>query len=122
MRVIVTEFQGDARSEVRLQQGKDYLESEAEVDEGETILLLRRLRPSRSRILLQGETCTAEFHLEPNREISVEIMNITDGFWSISEVSESEAESIIRMASRGEAFGQLIPGTNREWDAWGPAT
>lgn len=118
MKAVVTQFEGDTATKGYPQAGKNYTEYEAEFDQEDAILLLRRLRPSRSRVLFRGATSTAEFHLEPGRVINLEISNLT-AFWAISEVSDSEAESIVRMLYRGEDFGEFIPGTEREWDAWG---
>lgn len=118
MRVIVTQFEGATPTTGYLQAGNDYSEYEAEFDQEDAILLLRRLHPSRSCVLFKGATSTAEFHLQPDRLINLEISSL-NAFWAISEVSDSEAESIIRTLYGGEDFGELIPGTKREWDAWG---
>ena len=118
MKAVVTQFEGDTPTKDYLQAGKDYTEYEAEFDQEDAISLLRRLRPLPSRVLFKGATYTAEFHLQPDQLINVEISSLT-AFWAISEVSDSEAESIVGMIYRGEDFGELIPGTEREWDAWG---
>lgn len=36
----------------------------------------------------------------------------------MSEVSDSQAESILGVANRGERFSSVIPGSEEEWGAW----
>jgi hypothetical protein len=40
--------------------------------------------------------------------------------WATSHVSEAEAVAIIDMLDSGHSFGNCIPITNREWDAYAP--
>ena len=40
--------------------------------------------------------------------------------WATSQVSDVEARAIIEMLDRGDSFGNCIPTTNREWDAYAP--
>lgn len=118
MRVVVTEYKPDAPSEGYLKEGEDYKKYEVELSVEEGILLLQRLRSTHSRISFKGETGTTTFDLDPEGTISVEITSL-NAFWAISEVSADEAESIVQTIYREDDFIDAIPGTDREWDAWG---
>ncbi len=121
MKITVTEFKSEASSEGTLKEGHDYTEYEDELDEQEALLLLERLRASRSRLLIDGPNRTAIFDLSTDGTINVEILSVTDDFWAISEVSAVEAQLIIKVIHAGGNFGEFIPETNRQWDAYGPA-
>lgn len=121
MRVLVRQYKSEAPIGEYLQEGKDYTDHDDEVVVEDAVLLLQRLRSSRSRILLKSESCTADFELKQDGSMTVELTSL-NGFWAISEVSDSEAESIIRRLYGGEDFAGFIPGSDREWDAWGDGT
>lgn len=121
MRVLVRKYKSEAPIGEYLQEGKDYTDHDDELVVEDALLLLQQLRSSTSRIFLKGESCTADFELKRDGSITAELTSL-NGFWAISEVSDSEAESIIRRLYGGEDFGELIPGTEREWDAWGDGT
>jgi len=108
-------------SEGLLKQGEDFQESDYELDGEKAIRLLESLAASRSRLFIKGKYCNLEFEVVPERPVTVEIYDIRDGFWAISEVSPVSAKSIIMMADAGEEFGNLIPETTEEWGAYGPS-
>ena len=117
MRVTVVQYNSETPSSDLLEEDKDRTEK-YELRLADAILLLQRLRSSRGRISFKGESCTADVTLDREELMELEI-TCDDSFWAISEVDDSEAESIVGMIYRGEDFGELIPGTEREWDAWG---
>jgi hypothetical protein len=121
MRVLVTRYKSEAPIGEYLQEGKDYTDHDDELEVENAILLLQRLRWSRSRIFLKGESCTADFELKQDASITIELTSL-NGFWAISEVSDREAESIVRRLYGGEDFGGFIPGSDQEWGAWGDGT
>lgn len=118
MQVVFTQYASETRPEGFLQEGRDYTDHQVELDDESAILLLGQLRPARSAMHVKAENCSLSFILDPGTAIQVEIMSFVDAFWAISEVTESEAGSIIRVAYRGEQFGEIIPGTDRIWDAY----
>ena len=103
-----------------MKEGQDFTEYDDELDDQQAILLLERLRASRSRLSINGSNRTAIFDLSTDGTINVEILSVTDDFWAISGVSAVEAQSIIRVIQVGGAFTEFIPETNRQWDAYGP--
>lgn len=117
MIVTVVQYNSETPSSDLLQEDKERSEK-YELGLADAILLLQRLRSSHGRISFKGESCTADFTLDRKELLELEI-TCDDSFWAISEVNDTEAESILGMLYRGEDFGELIPGTDREWDAWG---
>lgn len=103
-----------------MKEGQDFTEYADELDDQQAILLLERLRASRSRLSINGFNRTAIFDLSADGTINVEILSVTDDFWAISGVSGIEAQSIIRVIQVGGDFTEFIPETNRQWDAYGP--
>ena len=119
MRIVVAEVQAQSPADP-----SEYTRDEYEVDldyEG-ALSLLRRLHSSGSSIHFAPQNYRIDFRLDPDEPIEVEIMSIVDEFWAMSEVSDSQAESIIGVAYRGERFSSVIPGTEQEWDAWSNLT
>lgn len=121
LKITVTQFKPEAPSEGTLKEGQDYTEYQDDLDDQETLLLLERLRTSRSRLLIDGPNRTGIFDLSTDGTINVEILSVTDDFWAISEVSAIEAQLIIKVIHAGGNFSEFIPETNRQWDAYGPA-
>jgi hypothetical protein len=97
-------------------------EYEVDLDYDGALSLLSRLRSSGSYIHFAPQNYRIHFRLDPDEPIEVEIMSIVDEFWAMSEVSDSQAESIIGVAYRGERFSSVIPGTEEEWGAWSNLT
>ena len=79
---------------------------------------MRRLRSPGSYVHFAPQNYRIHFRLDPDEPIEVEIMSIVDEFWAMSGVSDSQAESIIGTAYRGEKFWGVIPDTQVEWGAW----
>ena len=115
VKIVVEEGQAQSPAGASEQHRRD--KYDLDLDYEGTLLLLRRLHPSHSHLHFEGETCTVDLALDLDGSIEVEIWGF-DGFWSMSEVTESEAESILGVAYRGEEFSGVIPGTGREWGAW----
>lgn len=115
MKVIVEESQESPSDPL---EPHGLIEHEYYLDYDATLSLLRRLRSSGSYLHLAAQNYRIHFRLDPDEPIEVEIMSIVDEFWAMSEVSDSQAESIIGVAYRGERFSGVIPGTEEEWGAW----
>ena len=105
-----------------MRQGENYQDSDYELDGEGVIQLLESLGASRNRLFIKGKYSNLEFEVDPERPVTVEIYDIRDGFWAISEVSPVSARRIIMMADNGEQFGNLIPETTQEWGAYGPVS
>jgi hypothetical protein len=99
-------------------EAKRETDYEVDLDYIEAVSLLRRLRSSRTSIHLGAPDYEIHFCLDPDDPIQVEIMSFVDDFWAMSEISDSDAESILEMAYRGERFTGVIPGSETEWGAW----
>ena len=120
MKVIVEQHQ--AKSPWDPSEPDSVIEYEVDLDYEGALSLLRRLRSSGSYIHFAAPNYRIHFRLDPDEPIEVEIMSIVDEFWAMSEVSDSQAESIIGAAYRGERFSGVIPGTEEEWGAWSNLT
>ena len=94
------------------------MDYEVDLDFIEAVSLLRRLRSSRISIHLGAQNYAIDFLIGPDDPIHVEIMSFVDDFWANSEISDSDAESILEMAYRDDRFIGVIPGSKTEWDAW----
>ena len=120
MKIAVEEGQAQSPADPSEQHRRN--EYEVDLDYDGALSLLRRLRSSGSYIHFAAQNYRIHFRLDPDEPIEVEIMSIVDEFWAMSEVSDSQAESIIGVAYRGERFSSVIPGTEREWGAWSNLT
>ena len=120
MRIVVEEGQAHSPTDASEQHTRN--EYEVDLDYDGALLLMRRLRSSGSYIHFAPQDYRIDVHLDPDEPIQVEIMSIVDEFWAMSEVSDSQAESIIGVAYRGERFSSVIPGTEEEWGAWSNLT
>ena len=120
MRIVVREGQTASAADAAEQHTRD--EYEVDLDYDSALSLMRRLRSSGSYIHFAPEDYRIDFRLDAYQPIEVEIMSIVDEFWAASEVSDSQAESIIGVAYRGERFSSVIPGTEEDWGAWSNLT
>ena len=120
MKIVVEEGQDQSAGDPSKQQNRN--EYEVDLDNDGAVSLLRRLRSSGSYLHFAAQDYRIDFRLDPDGPIEVEIMSIVDEFWATSQVSDSQAESIIGVAYGGERFSSVIPGTEEEWDAWSNLT
>ena len=116
MKIVVEEGQAQSPFDPSEQHRRN--EYDVDLDYEGALSLLRRLRSSGSYIHFAAQNYRIHFRLDADDPIEVEIMSIVDEFWAMSEVSDSQAESIIGVAYRGERFSSVIPGTKEEWGAW----
>jgi len=115
MKVIVEEGRAESPLDSLEQDRKVY---EVDLDYDGAVLLVPRLRSSHSYIHFGTQSYRIDFRLDPGDPVEIEIMSIVDDFWPMSDVSDTEAESILRFAYSGERFFGVIPGTQVEWGAW----
>lgn len=116
VKIVVEE--GQAQSPASPSEQPSTNEYAVDLDYEGALLLMRRLRSSGSYIHFAPQDYRIDVHLDPDEPIEVEIMSLVDEFWAMSEVSDSQAESIIGVAYRGERFSGVIPGSEIEWGAW----
>lgn len=117
MKVKLEQFSEAAPLRERYQEGVDYLSHEFDVELKDAVYLLGELKNHRSRLSIQGPISSAEFYIESDGSLRTEIYG-DDGFWSDTEVDFEIGSAILRMVYASECFGNLIPTTEREWDAY----
>jgi hypothetical protein len=83
----------------------------------EAFAFLNRLVCPQDMIYLEESHCSIDFW-KHDGSLWVEIYSAE--LWATSEVSESEASAIIEIVNRRGSFGNSIPSTSREWDAYAP--
>ena len=87
------------------------------VSTDEAFALLGRLASPQDIIYLEAGTGSIDFWKHEGR-LWVEIYS--NQLWATSEVDAHEAKRIIEMLDCDETFGNYIPVTDREWDAYAP--
>jgi|ERR1700730_5098128 len=90
---------------------------ERDVLPDEAFVFLNRLVSSEDMIYLEEPHCSIDVW-KHEESLWVEIYSAE--LWATSQVSDAEAKAIIDMLDRGDSFGNCIPTTNREWDAYAP--
>lgn len=98
---------------------QDSQEIHYEVKTDDAFRLLDRAISSGSQLFIEGEFATVQFGFDADKHLVVEISDIREGFWAISEVSELSAKRIIEITYKREGFSNIIPGTDQQWDAFG---
>ena len=110
-KLIVNELQKDTAG--------NYVEHIYEVDLQEAFLLLEELKNSNTSLHIKSEFFVIDFQYLSETSFEVEIYDIRDGFWAISEIDMVVARNIVEMISADEKFGEHVPTTNEIWDAYG---
>ena len=93
--------------------------SRCEADLDEAFLLLEELLDSRGHLHFQTECFCLDFQDLSDTSFEVEIFDVRDGFWAISEVGILAARKITEMVSENKKFGENIPTTDQIWGAYG---
>jgi hypothetical protein len=119
MKVILTRFPTTSSPPSSVTDVQDLQEIHHEVKTDDAFRLLERAINSRSQLFIEGEFATVQFGFDADRHLVVEISDIREGFWAISEVSELSAKRIIDITYKREVFSNVIPGTDQQWDAFG---
>ena len=97
----------------------NFVEHSYEVDLNEALLLLEKLKDSKNSLHFKSEVFVIDFHYLSETSFEVEIFDIRDGFWAISEIDIVVARKIVEMVSANEKFGDHVPITNEVWGAYG---
>jgi hypothetical protein len=119
MKVILTKLQTTGSRPSSIAEAKDLQEIHHDVETDDALRLLERAISSGSQLFIEGEFATVQFGFDADKHLAVEISDIRDGFWAISEVSELSAKRIIDITYKREVFSNVIPGTDQQWDAFG---
>ena len=110
-KLIVNELQKDSAG--------NYVEHGYEVDLKEAFVLLEKLKNSNTSLHIKSEFSVIDFQYLSETSFEVEIYDIRDGFWTISEIDMVVARKIVEMISADEKFGEHVPTTNEIWGAYG---
>jgi|SRR5947209_1846512 len=94
------------------EQTASLIEHEADVDFESAVYLLNQLRSDDSNLWVETPTNSLDFYIGEN-SLWVEIYG--RGFWSVAEIDMATGAEILKVVYEGGSFGELIPGTNREW-------
>ena len=111
MKITVEFAQGDSTS------ARIASRCEAELDEA--LLLLEELLDSTGHLYFRTECFCLDFQDLSDTSFEVEIYDVRDGFWAISEVGILAARKITEMVSENKKFGENIPTTDQIWGAYG---
>lgn len=115
MKLTLYSFKSDVPREKVCQPGIEYEVFDSEVEPDEALPFFDRLIFPRDSFCLEGTDYLVDFW-KHEQSVWVEITG-TD-FWATSEVSLDEAKATIHSLHRGDRFGNEIPVTKREWDAY----
>ena len=107
MKLTLHSFKSDVPREKVCQPGIEYEVFDSEVEPDEALPFFDRLIFPRDYLV--------DFW---KHEQSVWVEITGEDFWATSEVSLDEAKAIIHSLHRGDRFGNEIPVTKREWDAY----
>lgn len=104
---------------VQLDNVGNYIESSYEADLSQVCLLLENLKGSKTSLHFQSEYFCVDFNCLSETTFEVEIFDVRDGFWAISEVDMVAARKIAELVAENAKFGEIIPTTNELWGAYG---
>ena len=117
MRVSFTHFSPLAPTRNLYQQGVDYLKHDFDLKYEDVLYLLKELRNHRSSLWIDAPACSLDFYIEGDGSLWVEIYG-NNGLWAVSEIAPAVGVEILRIAFDGGEFGEMIPTTERTWDAY----
>ncbi len=116
MRLTLHSFKSDVPKDKICQPGVEYQVHEFNVGTEEAFTFFDKLIYPRDSFYLENSTnYFLDFWKEDN-SLWVEITGAE--FWAYSEVTPEAAKTIIEMIDRRETFGEHIPTTDQEWDAY----
>jgi hypothetical protein len=118
MKVHFNHFSAAAVERERYQEGVDYLSQEFDLEFEDTLYLLTSLKNRRCTLSVKAPHSSLYFYVADDSSLRVEIDDFESGLWADTEVDLGIATEILRMASVGQSFGETIPTTEREWDAY----
>ena len=117
MKVSYTHFSPNAPVRNLYQEGADYLRHDFDFGFEDALYLLKELKNHRSSLWVDVPACGLNFYIESDGSLWVEIYG-NNGLWAVSEIDLVVGTEILRIAFDGGEFGEHIPTTSREWDAY----
>ena len=118
MKVCYTHFSPNAVIRERCREGVDYLNHNFDLGFDDTVYLLKELKKNeRCTLSIQTAKSSLYFFIDSEKNLWVDLDDISS-LWAQSEVSLEAATEIIRIAFEGGDFDELIPTTDKEWDAY----
>jgi hypothetical protein len=115
MKISFIDFNPHAPVKDRYEYVIDYISQDFDLDRDETFYLIQQLKHDRSSVVVYGEAI-ADFQIYDN---ALHVQIDGDGFWFAENISLEIAEKILTATFEGcKYFGQYIPETNREWEAY----
>ena len=115
MRLTLHSFNSTVPLEKVCQPGVEYQVHESVVTPDEALTYIDKLIRPRDSFYLETPECLLDFW---KHEGAIWVEVTSAAFWATSEVSLAEARATIETLDRGGEFSSLIPGSNREWDAY----
>jgi hypothetical protein len=103
----------------QLDNAGNYIEHDYDADPHDVCLLLEELKGTKEFVHFKSQCFCVDFSYLSDTSFEVEIYDLRDGFWAISEVDMVAARKIVEMVSENEKFDELIPTTNELWGAYG---
>ena len=117
MKVSFTHYSPHAPTRKLYQRGVDYLQHDFDLEYEDALHLLKELRNPRSSLWVDAPACSLDFHIAGDDSLWVEVYG-NNGLWAVSEIAPAVGAEILRIAFEGGEFGELIPTTDRTWDAY----
>jgi hypothetical protein len=119
MKVSFTNFGLNVPEKNLYQQGIDYLQHDTDLEFDDVLFLLKNLKNHRSHVWIDTPSASLDFYIEFDNTLWVELYgNNNSVSWAVSEIDFNIGEEILKMAFAGCDFGNKIPNTGREWDAY----
>ena len=118
MKVHYTHFSENAVVRERYREGVDYLNHDFDLGFDDTLYLLNELKKNeRCTLWMQNEKTSLYFFIGHEKKLWVDLDDVSS-LWAQSEVSLEAATEIIRILFDSGEFSELIPTTDKEWDAY----
>ena len=116
MNVSLKDFGANVPDKGCYERGIDYPWHEFDLEFEDAFYLVKHLKNNHSSVAICAPSAIVDFYIF-NDELNVQIDG--DGFWHASNLDMDTAKEILRIASEGcEQFGEVIPGTNHDWDVY----
>ncbi|MCA1614236.1 MAG: hypothetical protein LC800_08875 [Acidobacteria bacterium] len=117
MKVTLSRYEEGVPARGLYRKGVDFHHAEFDAGCAEAAALLASLKGHRSNLGVEAPNTYLCFYIESDGSLWVEVVG--DDFWAVSRIDLTAGAEIIRLASAGSPFGERVPTTGREWDAYG---
>jgi hypothetical protein len=117
MKVCYTHFSQNAVVRERYREGVDFLDHHFDLGFDDTLYLLKELKNERCALSMQTPKTSLYFFIDSEKKLWVDLDDVSS-LWAQSEVTLEAATEIIRIVFDGGEFNELIPTTEKEWDAY----